>query len=712
MSTLDVSITPKTGVSEARVDTFTSSRTWTGTRFYQGTTILGQAQAISRQSGTFDLRLRNGDVWRVYISPTTDFQSLRNLDEVDRNTWPQPKTSDNGSARPSPVELAIQKYIREGQLLCARGICYQAGNDFRFEARNVVLLQNENGEFYFEQTHWWLQQISILTDEWLDDLFGDRRSYQFDDFAALYATNLNILGGRTDEKLQECATLSRLIYGISSAYLLTGSKRFYNAAEAGVNYLRETFRSLSHDGVHCFWNFGRRRLVDGSRLIVASQNPDDAGTYAIYEQIYALAGLAQYFRITLDWEVLLDIQRTINAFQEFFLDSSENHKRKGYPGKGGYFSHIDPATMRPDSEQLGPNRLRKNWNSIGDHIPAYLVNVLLALDPMPAGVNTDDFSKFIRLCRGMLVDCVTNILTHFPDSTSDYVNERFDADWNPDHTWGWQQDRAIVGHNCKIAWNLVRCAHYFTTLSARLTAGGDFAKATRYEKLATDCYQYAEKLARTMASVGVDLVRGGIFDAVERHPSNGMPTQFVWQSTKDFWQQEQAILAYYINYGVHGATEFRDLARDCTAFWNLFFLDHDNRGIYFRTTEGGDPVIAGSYSQKAGHSVAGYHSWELNYLAHIYIRSYVLPGNFVLFFRPSASSGFSSINVLPDFMRPSDVKIVGIRIDGEERTNFSPTNFQIPLEADELDSTVQIEFASVSVDQSNLASSTASKFIQ
>ena len=79
----------------------------------------------------------------------------------------------------------------------------------------------------------------------------------------------------------------------------------------------------------------------GTKIIVASENSDDRDTIPLYEQIYALAGLAQYYRITQDWEVLEDIQRTINSFQTYYLDSPEN----GFGGLGGYFSHIDYATL-------------------------------------------------------------------------------------------------------------------------------------------------------------------------------------------------------------------------------------------------------------------------------------------------------------------------------------------------------------------------------
>lgn len=42
-----------------------------------------------------------------------------------------------------------------------------------------------------------------------------------------------------------------------------------------------------------------------------------------------------------------------------------------------------------------------------------------------------------------------------------YVQERFYYDWRPDRTYSWQQNRAIIGHNLKIAWNFIRVASYY-----------------------------------------------------------------------------------------------------------------------------------------------------------------------------------------------------------------------------------------------------------
>ena len=59
-----------------------------------------------------------------------------------------------------------------------------------------------------------------------------------------------------------------------------------------------------------------------------------------------------------------------------------------------------------------------------------------------------------------------------------------------------------------------------------------------------------------------------------------MPTQFAWGATKDFWQQEQGILAYLILHGATGNPHYLRLARESSAFWNLFFLDLERPGLF------------------------------------------------------------------------------------------------------------------------------------
>lgn len=628
-------------------------------------------------NSTFTIVCRTGDQIEIEVTRETVFGTLENLDELDRDRIPRPA----GFSPTDPRQL-IKTFIRLDRLVVVEGIYQKQGENTRFSARFVHILQDQTGQFLFEETHWWLTQISRLADRWLDELFGAKQTFIIDDLA-LYRTNLNITGAPTDDNIQECATLSRLIYGLSSAYLLTGMSRYLSAAAAAVEYQRSLFRHVSHDGNYCFWAFGMRRTLEGQNIYEYSLNPDDLNTIPLYEQIYSIAGLAQYARITQDWEVIDDIRRTIRAFNSFYWD----------PEWSGYFSHLDYATMRPDEPILGPNQSRKNWNSIGDHIPAYLLNVLLALDPLPDNAAEED-RELLKHCREMLFNLTNLILDKFPDPNPAvcFVNERFFQDWTPDHSWKWQLDRGIVGHNYKIAWNLCRVRNYALYVAAK-----DQHDDARWKDLAVRCLETAKTIARKITSVGYDKVAGGIFDAMERDPSGPFRQEFAWSTTKDFWQQEQAILAYLILYGCTGDDMFLDLGRESVAFWNLFFLDHDNRGIFFRVTDSGLPYIQGNYANKAGHAIAGYHMFELNFLAHIYQRSYVSyaageDDTFCIHFLPSTDSSRRWLNVLPDCFAPGALEMTAVYIDGESTTEFDADKFQIPLKTEQLGSRIRVEF--------------------
>ena len=668
-------------------------------KFTQSLTVMGTVSDMKVETASFSVQCLTGDIFEAYATAQTSFQVLQNLDGLSNDRIPDPNP-----AAPNDARKLVEKYVEQGQLVVAQGI-YQIDNGkSRFDARTVYRVSSVKDSYLFEETHWWITQTARLADQWLDSLFGDKRTYQIDDWVALYHTDLNIMGLRVDEGVQECAVLSRLIYGLSAAYLIVGDDRYRQAAEAAVQFQRDAFRSLSHDGSYCFWAYGRRKGIYGTDLLVPSQSGDDTGSIPLYEQIYALAGLANYYRISLDWEVLRDIRRTVHAFNAFFLDERREND-PAFQGHGGYFSHIDYATMRPDRNQNPSNDLKKNWNSVGDHIPAYLINLLLSLDPLPLG-GRQDLEELHEIGRELLERVTTLILDKFPDPDPNvpYVNERFLADWTPDHLYSWQQNRAIVGHNFKIAWNLTRVANYYETLAAaaRQTAtSGTSEPAKKYKDLAGRCMELANRLGKSMTEIGIDAIRGGCFDCVERNPSNGMPIEFTWGNTKDFWQQEQAILAYLILFGHTGEQLYLDMARRTEAFWNIFFLDRDHRGMYFRVTDDGLPVVQGGYEVRGGHSDAsGYHCFELNYLAHIYNRAYIAKTNntdaaFCLHFKPSKNAGVQSINVLPDFMAPNAVQIEQVRINGVPRSHSDPNYFQIELSESDLGCSVDVTFRAV-----------------
>lgn len=661
-------------------------------------TLLGRVvdhDALARQ---FRLRVRSGDEIMVTVEDTTWAEVITNLDLYNRDRVPTP--TDHGAGGPANL---IRKYVRMGRLLQVEGLLQKQGETWDFFARRITILSDRNGRGYSEQQHWWLTQIRETGDAWLRYISMENGQYDF----ARYRTNIDISGVPTDVLTQECATLSRLIYGLSSAYALTGSERFIEAARAGVAYQRERFVSPTEDGQGLIW---AHALVRNQRII-DSQNIDDLGTIPLYEQIYALAGLSQYYRITLDPHVLYDIKRTIYAFNLFFHDPPERGKLSSTrPDEvsRGYFSHIDFESMSPHEPLLGYNRSRKNWNSVGDHLPAYLINLLVALDPLPTGLNDPETTSFVATLHVMFDELAELILTKMPDpdDPSYFVRERFHGNWQYDPDWRWQKDRAVVGHNFKIVWNLTRAAIAYQNR-------GDTARASRF-------FTFATRLCQRMAHLGIDPVRGGVYDVVEREPperrSRKLP-RLSWWSTKDFWQQEQGILAGLIVYGFGKTLErdnkdawravlsnetpdsFLELGRELMAYWNLYFLDRDDRGIFFRTNEDGLPYLLGSYRNKGGHAIAGYHSFELSYLAHIYLSAFVRSpeAGMTLKFKPSLHARQRTLNVLPDFLPKSLLRIEHVLVDGHRKAEkqIDGDQFVVMLDEDDLGRNVIVQFAVV-----------------
>ncbi len=646
---------------------------------YTQLTLMGTVIEIGMtpdRMGQFVILCRNGEKITVIAEAETQALTLQNLDGAQRDRVPDPPDFHSGD----PVQF-IRKYIRMGRLLVVEGVYQTDLDSSRFLARTVHLLHDNHGRYLFEGTHWWLTQIQELADVWLGYLFGRSREYDF----SQYRTNIGISGVPHPSDIQECATLSRLIYGLSSAYMLTGNDRYLDAARAGVTYQEEHFKSPTEDGRGLLWV----SALQNQKRIMTSCNSDDHATVPLYEQIYALAGLAQYYRVTLDPNVLDDIRRTIHSFQTLFRDEKA----------GGYFSHLDFATMKCTSPALGDNSARKNWNSIGDHLPAYLINLILALDPRPKGLEDDQTKQFVETLWKILKETSDLIITRFVEQSEAngdlFVTERFLRDWTPDTSWRWQKDRVVLGHNLKISWNLARVA-------VALHARGEEDEANHYLKAAS-------RLAKRTFDVGIDGLRGGLFDVIEKQNKKPEKPHFTWWTTKDFWQQEQAILAFLILEGLSGDIKTKELeteqtnhlstnhkgqlstkqtsrlpaersgeergpwlqlARETMAFWNLFFLDRDRRGVFFRVTENGLPYAIGGYQDKGGHSISGYHVFELGFLAHIYLSTYVREsGAFSLKFRPCKTAKQRSINVLPDFLPASSLQISSVLVNGQKKSD-------------------------------------------
>ncbi|MBT2405535.1 MULTISPECIES: AGE family epimerase/isomerase [unclassified Streptomyces] len=569
-------------------------------------TIAGRATAFDKEARSFTLTTADGRDFEVALDGGPSAELLHNLGE--------PYQDASGH---------IDALLEEGRFVFAYGVFYPNGEAPRFEAKRLIFVGRQGDDYRFEEDSWWIRQIEEIAAFYRKAQFGNGPV----DFSR-YRTDIRLGGEKTASHVQETDTISRLVYGMASAFLLTGDDQYLEVAERGTEYLREHMRFVDTDENVVYWYHGLKVDGDTETKLFTSEFSDDYDALPAYEQIYALAGPVQTYRITGDPRIKADADATIRLFDRFYLD----------PDEGGYFSHIDPILLSPEHASLGPNRARKNWNSVGDHAPAYLINLYLATGE--------------KSYADMLEYTFDTIVERFPDTkNSPFVQERFHKDWSHDTTHGWQQDRAVIGHNLKIAWNLMRM----------------------HSLRAKDAYiDTAVSIGETMPAVGADRQRGGWYDVVERLKA-GQEEQFrfAWHDRKAWWQQEQAILAYLILHGTTGREEFATEARDAQSFYNAFFLDHDEGAVYFNTLASGLPYLLGVERLKGSHSMSMYHSAELCYLAAVYNNLLVNGKAMDFWFKPDpALVEDRLLRVSPDLLPAGSVRIESVEIDGERHTDY------------------------------------------
>ena len=593
-------------------------------------TIAGSVVAYKADEDVFTLRTIDGRDFEVQLTSQTFAEVVRNLGEAYID-----------------ASGPMRDMLDRGRMLYAYGIFYPEGGETTFEAKHIVFVGRTSHDFAFERPDWWVDQIREVADFYIRAQFPDGNI----DYAQ-YRTRISLEGEKLEGTRQETDTISRMVYGMASAYLLTGEDRFLEAAERGTEYLREHFRTVDAGEGIAYWVHGIDTSGAKEKKILASEFGDDYDAIPAYEQIYALAGPTQTFRITGDPRIESDIDMTVELFNRFYLD------REG----GGFFSHLDPITFDPRSESLGNNQSRKNWNSVGDHAPAYLINAYLA-------TGSDAHADF-------LASTANTICNHFLDyDHSPFVNERFHEDWSQDHSWGWQHNRGVVGHNLKIAWNLMRI--------------NSVRPSEKYVEV-------ARKIAEVMPTVGADRQRGGWYDVMERDKTESQEWyRLTWHDRKAWWQQEQAILAYLILAGILGEDAYRLEARHAAAFYNAWFLDHDAGAVYFNVLASGLPYLLGTERLKGSHSMSAYHNTELCYLAAVYTNLLHTKQPLDLHFKPRGD-GFKDriLRVAPDIQPPGSIKIESVTMNGQPWAEFDADKLTVTLPPAGEECTVKVRVVS------------------
>ena len=339
--------------------------------------------------------------------------------------------------------------------------------------------------------YWKDQAINDILPYWTDNAM-DRDSGAF-------ITNLDAQWKHGSDSRKYPSMIGRHIFSYSVAYLMTGTEEYLDIAEQTKDFLLEKAWDTEHGGWYDVLN------RDGT---------PDIRTRNMFIQTYALTGLAMYYFVTHDREVLEYIIETDRHLETAMLDSLN----------GGYYN-----VAGNDWQIIDPN---KSFASQVAPVSGYLLYMYLA---------TGD-SVYLERSR-KIMDWVSDRMR---DPGSGWILEYFDRNWSMLES---DPDIINVGHNIEVAWMLLR----LTMLNG---TGGIPETARQLEDLL-----YAAAFRK---ETGLWLTTLG-----RRDP--GITDDFTY-----WWIQAYGNMYSLCSYRISGNKERLDHFIKGAEFWDSCFLDRDN----------------------------------------------------------------------------------------------------------------------------------------
>jgi hypothetical protein len=200
----------------------------------------------------------------------------------------------------------------------------------KINLKHNLCLHVDTDEYVFERPDWWVNQIRQLGNFYLAAQFPDGK-VNYDN----YRTTITLTGDKaTDNYRQETDTISRLVYGFATAYMLTGDDRYLEGAERGTEYLREHMRFYDTDENIVYWYHGIDVKGHRETKVFASEFGDDFDAIPAYEHLYRVNPDLPCYR---NPRILQDAEMTIDLFDQFLPRSKS----------GRIFSHLDPSALMP-----------------------------------------------------------------------------------------------------------------------------------------------------------------------------------------------------------------------------------------------------------------------------------------------------------------------------------------------------------------------------
>jgi mannose/cellobiose epimerase-like protein (N-acyl-D-glucosamine 2-epimerase family) len=333
-----------------------------------------------------------------------------------------------------------------------------------------------------------------------------------------------------------------------------------------------------------------------------------------FYQHYALLGIAAYVQATGDTTMFNRLFEGYDWLEEHMWDDRE--------GLEGYYDNVNYDGSFPNG---------KSFNATVDAITTHVL-LLELLNSSP--------QYLVRLEQ--LADQIqTYLVASMPDQAIGFAEE-YTSNWdvNPNDTM------TLMGHVLKSAWCL-----------------GRIYRLTGEESLLED----ASTLMYDVWDNGYDHDFGGPYKDYNRLTGE----MLLWgnpDSTKAWWQMEQAVVAGLELHDLLVSPEPLELADESMQFFMTHFVDREYGEVYADRTRYGD--FAWNEAKGSGGK-AGYHSIETGYYSYLYSSLFVLGESVTLNYLLEPSDVPRIFSMRPVASEAGTVRITSVLLNGGDFHSFS-----------------------------------------
>jgi mannose/cellobiose epimerase-like protein (N-acyl-D-glucosamine 2-epimerase family) len=356
----------------------------------------------------------------------------------------------------------------------------------------------------------------------------------------------------------------------------------------------------------------------------APLNPNDPKT--AFHQHYALLG------------PMAMVEATDSALDAAWLDQgyawNEAHL---WDGRSDLFGYYDRAS------RTGSGPTGKSFNATVDALTTHAIQrYLLTGDPAYR-------TRLEALAANMRDRLVASM-----DEQAIGFAEKYDANWAPLAS----EQLTIMGHVLKTAWCFGRL----------------------YEVLGDEAYlALGEEVAQHVLDRGYDHAYGGPYKDYNR-VTGEMQLWGIPDTTKAWWQMEQAVMAGLELYRHTGEDRWLAMADETMDFFMTHFVDPVYGEVYADRTRYGGPVPQWG-DHKGDGNKAGYHSTELGYYAYLHATLFVHADEATLHYRFDAVPEARTLRLNPLDVAEGTLRITRVLLDGQPYGDYDADALALHLPA-------------------------------